>query len=102
MTMNVELKETFEGQAEWRRGKAEEYPDDLRNQEAARIFDRLAATADLVPPDVIAAYECEFEDGPDSEEWSEMLRQVGFHTAYDTAEEFVRAFIDNRREWKAT
>jgi hypothetical protein len=40
-----ELQEEFERQAEWRRMKADEYPDDdTRNIEAAEIFDRLAAT----------------------------------------------------------
>jgi hypothetical protein len=96
--MNAELRETFEWQADWRREKAVEYPDDVRNLEAARVLDRLAATADAVPPDVVAAYEGLFEDAPDSEEWSDMLREVGFHGWYDTAEEFVREFIERRRE----
>jgi hypothetical protein len=88
-----ELKETFEMQAEWRRQKAAEYPDDSRNTEAAKIFDRLAATVENVPPDVLAAYEELFDDLPDVEVHQEMLRQVGFYTSYDNAEDFVREFI---------
>jgi hypothetical protein len=63
--------------------------------EAAAIFDRLAATANSVPPDVITVCDELFEDHPDFEEWNEMRGQVGFHTDYRTAEEFVRKFIGN-------
>jgi hypothetical protein len=95
-TAHIDLQEEFELQAEWRRKKAEEFPDDARNQEAARILDRLAATAERVPPDVLAAYYELFEDLPDTEELSDMLRNIGFGSTYDTAEDFVRAFIRRR------
>jgi hypothetical protein len=88
-----ELKEEFERQAEWRRQKASEYPDDSRNLEAAQLFDKLAATVNDVDLAVLRAWRELFEDLPDSEEYNEMMRQVGFHIFPETADEFVRRFI---------
>jgi len=88
-----DLKETFEMQAVWRRGKAAEYPQDGRNLEAAEIFDRLAATAGNVPPEVLEAADELFDGAEDMEIWQDMLREVGFHSAPANAEEFVREFI---------
>jgi hypothetical protein len=84
------LHEEFEMQAEWRRGIAEKYPGDSRNLEAAKIFDRLAATAHLVPEDVVEAYWELFEDFGEAETHSERLRLVGFHYFPEDAEAFVR------------
>ena len=72
------MKEEFEGQAEWRREKAEEYPEDPRNQGAAELFDTLAATADAIPQAVLVAYGAlDMADHP--ELWGDHLRAVGFH-----------------------
>jgi hypothetical protein len=52
------LQEKFESQAEWRRGKAKEYPHDAtRNLAAAEVFDNLAATCKDVSPQLADAYE---------------------------------------------
>jgi hypothetical protein len=92
------LQEIFQEQARWRREKAKEYPDDVRNQDAANIFDRLAATAEKVPPDVLAAFvELVGDEFRELEALQEMLRQVAFVSTYDTAEDFVRALIANRK-----
>jgi hypothetical protein len=40
MVGHVELRDDFKEQAEWRREKAEQHPDDKRHLEAAAIFDR--------------------------------------------------------------
>ena len=48
MVGRLELQDDFKEQAEWRREKAEQYPDDKRHLEAAAIFDRLAATVDAI------------------------------------------------------
>ncbi len=48
------LKEVFEAQADWRAQKAAEYQNDDRNQLAVEIFNRLAATADDVPQELMA------------------------------------------------
>jgi hypothetical protein len=94
---SVNLKETFEDQARWRREKAKEYPDDARNTEAAEIFDQLAATVWQIKPELIVLLESAL-DGPDdnyinNERFSDMLSLIGFRAFYDTAEEFVRAFV---------
>jgi hypothetical protein len=96
MTTKRELQEDFEAQAEWRREKAAEYPDDTRNLEAAVIWDRLAATVQDIPAEVIDAFNELFEDLPDSEQWSQMQRDVGFHAFPENARELVDAFIRNR------
>ena len=56
MVGRLELQDDFKEQAEWRREKAEQYPDDKRHLEAAAIFDRLAATVDGIPQDVFRAF----------------------------------------------
>ena len=86
------LKETFERQAEWWREKASEYPDDERT-EAAATFDKLAATVNVIPADVLSDYYALFDDLTDKEVELEMLRRVGFDQAPETAEEYVRACI---------
>jgi hypothetical protein len=90
----------FKEHAEWRREKAQHYPAEERNLEAAAILDRLAATVDAIPQDVFVALS---ELGPnvdddllDVEQWTEMLRDVGFQSAPKNAEDFVRSFIADR------
>ena len=93
------LQDTFKEQAEWRREKAKEYPADERNLKAASAFDRLAATVDAIPRDVFEAYSelGGVHDGLlDVERWTEMLRDVGFNSAPETAEDFIRSFIADR------
>ncbi len=93
------LRYSFEGNADWRRRKAEEYPDDRRNLEAAEIFDRLLATVDKVPDNLIDAYAAVFNRDGDapykaSEVEQEHLRSVGFHSAPEDAAEFLREYLD--------
>jgi hypothetical protein len=93
------LKAELEGQAEWRRLKAVEYPDDRRNLDSAEEYDRLAKTVKDIPNDLLVAYAEAFEDAPDSERWEEMLKNIfrGF-SYFDDARELVQAFIDTKRE----
>jgi hypothetical protein len=91
MTMFV-FKDSFLNAAEFRRQKATEYPDDSRNLEAARLLEKLAATADAVDPALIKSYGELY----DSEVHADMLRQIGFHIWPDTATEFVQDFIASR------
>jgi hypothetical protein len=56
MVDRQELQDAFKEQAEWRREKAKQSPDDKRHLEAAAIFDRLAATVDAIPQDVFIAF----------------------------------------------
>ena len=98
MVGRLELRDDFKEEAEWRREKAEHYPDDKRHLAAASIFDGLAATVDAIPQDVFIAFsKLEVDDGLlDVERWTEMLRDVGFGLSPKTAEEFVRSFVADR------
>jgi hypothetical protein len=101
MVGRLELQDVFKEQAEWRREKAEQYPNEERNLQAAAIFDRLAATVDAVPQDAFVALSelrPNVDDGLlDVERWTEMLRDVGFQSAPKNAEDFVRSFVADRR-----
>ncbi len=94
MVGRLELRDDFKEQAEWRREKAEQYPDDKRHLEAAAMFDRLAATVDAVPEDVFVVFSerPDVDDGLlDVERWAEMLRDVGFQSAPKNAEDALLA-----------
>jgi hypothetical protein len=93
------LKGDLEGQAEWRRRKAVEYPDDRRNLDSAEEYERLAKTVKDIPKDLLMAYSKAFEDAPDSERWEEMLKDIfrGFADFAD-ATELVQHFVDAKRE----
>ena len=91
-----ELSEEFERQAEWRRKKAEDYPDDSRNLEAAELLDKLATSTKDIDLKVLQAYR-ELLDGFDNvEHHSEMIGEIGFHSWPETAEEFCREYIADR------
>ena len=90
------LRVDFEETARWRRSEAAEYPEDLRNLEAAALLDKLAASVESIAPDFLDAYGFLWLDFRDSEQHSEMLRQIGFNYWPKTAEEFVKAYIANR------
>ncbi len=93
---NDTLAELFLEQADFRDRKAEEYPDDTRNKDAADAHRALAESAKNCPMDVISTAEGLCEDAPDTEVLNEMLRQVGFGSYYESAEDFLRRFIANR------
>jgi len=99
-----DIKTTFESQAEWRREKASEYPDDKRNLQAAELFDKLAATVADISPQVMNAYRDHFlgRNRHDPlravEVEQEHLRGVGFHARPQNAEEFLRDLIEDIRK----
>jgi hypothetical protein len=68
----TDLREEFERQAQWRREKAAEYPEDSRNLDAAALFDQLAQSVVSLPPPVLEAFTELFDDLSDAEEWQEM------------------------------
>ena len=94
------LRLDFEQTADWRRSKAAEHPEDSRNLEAAALLDKLAASVETVAPDLLDAYGSLRDDYMDSEQHSEMFRQIGFHSWPETAEEFVKASPTGQRERK--
>lgn len=98
------LAETFEEQADWRRQKVAEYPDDTRNLQAAEIFDRLLATANAVSAATLAKFNAVFRKNTFNavEAWNDELRAVGFRLFPETAEECVADFVGNYRDPAAT
>ena len=64
--------------------------------EAAELLDKLAASVETVAPDLLDAYGSLRDDYMDSEQHSEMFRQIGFHSWPVTAEDFVKACIADR------
>jgi hypothetical protein len=95
MVERLELKEVFKEQAEWRREKANQGPNDNYNLKVAAIFDRLAATVDAIPQDVFEAFS-EGDSLLDVERWTETLRDIGFNSSPKTAEDLIRSFIADR------
>jgi hypothetical protein len=87
------------GTAYWRREKAIEFPDDVRNLEAARELDRLAVEiAALEGSKLHALLDKFFEDEKGGliamPIISEILRQVSFSRRYDRGEELLQAIVD--------
>ena len=87
------------GTAYWRRGKAIEFPDDLRNLEAARELDRLAVEiAALEGSELHAQLDKFFEDEDGvliaMPIIGDILRRVGFSRWYDTGEELLQEIVD--------
>jgi hypothetical protein len=62
------LKAQLEDQAEWRRRKAVEYPDDRRNLDSAEEYEHLVKTVHDIPNVLLVAYSEAFEDLPDATE----------------------------------
>ncbi|MBX3436258.1 MAG: hypothetical protein KF861_02125 [Planctomycetaceae bacterium] len=92
----IELEKEFERQAEWRRDKAAQYPEDDRNMEAAAMLDELVRSVAECPTDVIDDTGKLFADLPAGEDWAEMLQGVGYHYVPISAEQFCRDFISRQ------
>ena len=90
------LMEDLSWTAEWRREKAEQFPDHDRNLKAAVLLEELAKQiGDLSGGDLdrqlVSLWEaCETDDtGNLLEEKSQLLREVGFHWWGDLAQELI-------------
>ena len=83
--------------AEWRREKAEEYPDDSRNLEAAKELERLAASLGDMNANIVEAYVDLHHDEDTAVEISvledEMRKGIGFHTHFETPEDFLKEVV---------
>lgn len=94
-----------ESTAEWRRQKAEQFPDDSRNLTAAEELERLAQEISELEGSEIHRRIDELNnlssevDGSFFEDLSETvsaeLRSIGFHTSYENGTEFLEWYRDN-------
>jgi hypothetical protein len=95
--------------AEWRRRKAEEFPADTRNLNAAAELERLAAEIEKLEDSEIHQQICDVQkrinriDEGDlwmevSQAESEELRSIGFHVSYDTGLQFLEWYRDMLEE----
>lgn len=62
----TDLAEYFRSQANWREGRAEEYPDDKRNEQSARALQSLAEFVESDEPNVQVVAALEGDLHPDS------------------------------------
>lgn len=88
----------FSQKAAWREEKAKAYPKNAKNAAAAIRLRKLARTAKHVETSLLVVVE-NSRAKADVDLWNDMLMQIGFSSFPDTADEFVRDFI-NRRSLK--
>ena len=99
-----------QGTADWRREKAQQFPDDPRNLTAAEELDRLAEQIEQF--DGSEPIHQQIADLNDSLDWENMieevneavsaeLRAIGFHSGYTTAAEFLERYRDLLQEIRA-
>src|SRR5690606_34897930 len=76
--------------AEWRREKAEQFPDDTRNAEAADLLDRLAGEVDALADEEVSCLNA-ITDGDYiiQEAYGAVLKEIGFHRWPDSGKELV-------------
>ena len=105
------LRENLERTAEWRHGKAEEFPDDDRNLEAAVLLKELAKQlgclsggyldqrlTSIWDASLVSGYMTNLIDAE-----SQLLREVGFHwrgDATDLVKELISRFGREREVWE--
>jgi hypothetical protein len=97
----------MESTAEWRREKAEEFPDDSRNLDAAEMLERFAKeiTAGVGDPSAYArATRLHTVEDDNANyrmvEWvNEELRLIGFHSWPDNGAAFLASYCDHLEEY---
>lgn len=103
MNTNFAVAEFLEANAEWRREKASEYPEDAsRNNEAAAASDELATLFrnDDTDEDILAEYAEMFDaDNPSVDPYHAhegqgiVVKSIGFGQSFGSAEDFLLAVI---------
>jgi len=109
--LNTAIGYQVESTAEWRRVKAEQFPDDRRNVRAAEELEELAAQIDRIGEtepihqqivkldDTLNAMDnCDDAWLHITEAVSEELRSVGFHSGYETGLQFLEWYRDLLQE----
>ena len=86
------------GTAQWRKQKAERYPEDGRNLDAVKLLEKLASEVPtLRGSELENRYATLWETAPDgtlSEAESEYMRGIGFHRWPSSATEFVNGLVE--------
>jgi hypothetical protein len=107
--LNEMIGYNVSGTAEWRRQKADQFPNDTRNAEAAEELERLAREIDALEGSEIERQINDAHDSinkvDDGDAWmkiseavSDQLRSVGFHSSYETAAELLEWYRDTLNE----
>jgi hypothetical protein len=106
--LNEKIGYQVQNTAEWRREKAEQFPDDKRNLEAAKELDRLATQIEALEGSELHRQIDEAHDSinrlPDDDSsncWEDVgeavsaeLRAIGFHSSYSTGVKFLEWYRD--------
>jgi len=95
--------ELLEG-ARWRRAKAAEFPNDDRNLPAAEMLERVAATVDDVPDNLMRQYGEAWHpeiSAKTSEVQSVLMRDIGFRSATDSAAKLIEHLLDHVADFRA-
>jgi hypothetical protein len=101
-----------QGTAEWRRGKAQEFPEDIRNEKAAEELERLSAEIEGLDNSSIEEQIADLHESINNlsnpaverawtditETVSDELRSVGFHGTFATGLELVEFYRDLLQE----
>ncbi len=91
--------------AHWRRDKAEQFPDDIRNLRAAEELERLAEQIEQLENSELHKWVRDIADRVTAadngdgwfkigEEISAELRSIGFHSSYESGEQFLEWFCE--------
>jgi hypothetical protein len=111
--LNIIIGYKVQDTAEWRRRKASEFPDDVRNVVAAEELERLAAEISALEGSELHGQIGEAIDGinriceikNDGDVWGDVdetlsaeLRSVGFHGGYGTGRKLLEWYRDLLRE----
>ncbi|MEY9581506.1 hypothetical protein [Sinorhizobium fredii] len=96
MELELECLVDVSGTAEWRRRKAEQYPEDARNIKAATLLDTLAGNLVELEGSSLHRQLIDLwkENDAFGEVVSEELRSVGFYTFPDTVDELLTDIIE--------
>ena len=107
--LNTIIGYQVQSTAEWRREKAVQFPNDFRNLTAAEELERLAAQIEKLEGSDIHQRVADIHDRfvaadePDGwiaigEDLSAELRAVGFHSGYETGEQFLEWYCGRLEE----
>lgn len=85
------------GKAAWRREKAERYPEDVRNLEAAEMLESLAAQVNDIDPELLERFASLQDGDSDVDEIAdEVMTDIGFRRRYVKIDDMIRDIIDLR------